>query len=162
MDSANDTQHPNAACVPSTEPVVPPGTTERKRQAKRHKADVSPAVIEVPEPPGSCQLSRLPLELLAEILISTYSPKDVLAVARTSKYFCNTLLSSSSTFIWRGARQTCHPQPLPDPISTFTESSYASFLFDGGLCEVRIMVQAFRVMLIAVNTGMQGPNRIDV
>jgi hypothetical protein len=92
------------------------------------------------EPEGSaiCYLMHLPLELLAEILQDTCSPKDVLAVARCSKYFCTTLVESeaSSNFIWRSVRATCKPEPIPDPTPNFTEASYAAFLFDGGVCEV--------------------------
>ena len=86
-----------------------------------------------------CYLSKLPFELLAEILQFTTSPKDVLAVSRCSKFFCATLLSPNSTYIWRHARKVCKPRPLPDPIPIFTESSYAAFVFDSGQCEVRVL-----------------------
>ena len=78
----------------------------------------------------------LPLELLAEILILTESPKHVLAVARSCKFLCTTLLEPSTTFIWRTTRKICKPEALPEPFSTFTEASYAAFAFDGGRCEV--------------------------
>ena len=82
----------------------------------------------------------LPLELLAEILILTESPKHILAVARSCKFLCATLLKPSSTFIWRTTRKICKPEALPEPFSTFTEVSYASFVFDGGRCEVSEIV----------------------
>ena len=85
---------------------------------------------------GRDYFSHLPLELLAEIL-STTSPKDVLAVARCSKFLCNTLANNKSAeFIWRSARKLCKPYPLPDPTPNFTEASYAAFVFDHGNCEV--------------------------
>lgn len=93
----------------------------------------------VAEPPSSSCLiitTKLPLELFAEILLYTASPRDVLSVARCCKFFCATLLNPSSSFIWKGVRQA-YPVPLPDPFSTFTEASYAAFMFDGGPCEVR-------------------------
>ncbi|KAF9467827.1 hypothetical protein BDZ94DRAFT_1247828 [Collybia nuda] len=128
--------HPSTAA----ESIRSIGPKNHQDRAKRFKSDTTSesttVIAPILEPPALCLLSRLPLELLAEILIYTCSPKDVLAVARTSKYFCDTLLSSPSMFIWRGTRQACLPRPLPDPMSIFTESSYASFLFDGGPCEI--------------------------
>lgn len=153
MEHFSDT--PNAS-------ITKPVQRRRKRPVKRPKtSDVVPeVVISEPLALGVCMFSRLPLELLAEILMYTASPRDVLAVARTSKYFCDTLLSSSSTFIWRTARQQCVPLPVPEPISTFTESSYAAALFDPGLCEVRIMtwLRVFQP-LIAVVRYARNQNR---
>ncbi|KAJ3515557.1 hypothetical protein NLJ89_g1681 [Agrocybe chaxingu] len=118
----------------------------------------------------------LPLELLSEVLILAASPQHILAVARTCKALCHTLLNADAEFIWREARKGCSfvvpeignnptfdaqtlqswlpPAPagpnvagdtpvnrrvvvsLPDlPRQFFTESSYASFLFDSGECE---------------------------
>jgi F-box domain len=83
-------------------------------------------------------LTRLPLELLAEILLYMPSTKCVLALARCSKYFCATLVNNgSSVFIWRRVRATCKPKVIPDPTPDFTEPAYAAFIFDGGQCEVR-------------------------
>lgn len=81
----------------------------------------------------------LPLELLAEILILTESPKHILTVARSCKVLCTTLLDPSSAFIWRTARNICKPEPLPEPFQIFTEASYAAFVFDGGRCEVGLV-----------------------
>jgi hypothetical protein len=82
----------------------------------------------------------LPLELLAEILILTESPKHVLAMARSSKVLCATLLAPSSAYIWRTVRKICKPDALPEPIAIFTEASYAAFVFDEGRCEVSEIV----------------------
>jgi len=88
------------------------------------------------EPP--CHLTRIPMELLAEILLYLPSTKCILAVARCSKYFCNTLVNNrSSVFIWRNVRAACKPYAIPNPTPNFTESAYAAFIFDGGECEVR-------------------------
>lgn len=87
--------------------------------------------------PGRCHLSRMPFELLAEILVNTTGPQDALTLARCSKFFCATLVTNpSSKFIWRRLRAICKPLPIPDPTPNFTESSFAAFLFDGGSCEV--------------------------
>ncbi|KAH9939554.1 hypothetical protein B0H21DRAFT_35411 [Amylocystis lapponica] len=86
--------------------------------------------------PKTCYLAYMPLEILAEILSHTASPKDILALARCSKFFCVTLVNNhSTTFIWRHARAHCKPAGLPDPTPNFTEASYAAFIFDGGECD---------------------------
>ena len=82
-----------------------------------------------------CLIGTVPLEILAEILSYTL-PRDVLAFARTSRYFCNTLVSNpASQFIWAKARVRFTPV-IPPPTPNFTESAYAAFLFDPGVCEV--------------------------
>ena len=86
--------------------------------------------------PSPCHLLRMPFEIVADILQCTSSPKDVLAVARCSKFLCKTLLQTSSDYIWRNRRKYCKPLPIPNPTPNFTEASYAAFLFDGGVCEV--------------------------
>jgi hypothetical protein len=85
-----------------------------------------------------CCLTRIPMELLAEILLYMPSTKCVLALARCSKYFCATLVyNKSSVFIWRNVRASSKPYAIPDPTPNFTEPAYAAFIFDGGECEVR-------------------------
>lgn len=87
--------------------------------------------------PGKCLFPTLPLELLAEILIQTNSPRDVLSVARTSKLLCSTLVCNpAADFIWRTIRKNCLPHPLPDPTPNFSEAAYAAFVYDGGPCDV--------------------------
>ena len=84
----------------------------------------------------STHLSRLPLEMLAEILSYTSSP-DILSLARTSRFFCATLVTNpASLFIWKAARRRFHPRPIPDPAPNWTESAYIAFLFDTAACEV--------------------------
>ena len=89
----------------------------------------------------------LPVELFSEILIYTGSPQHVLAVARTCKALCQTLLSTNNQFIWREARRACAfnlaagPVHLPDPPKDFFgEAAYAAFVFDSGVCEVSFTV----------------------
>ncbi|KAG1794196.1 uncharacterized protein HD556DRAFT_1371547 [Suillus plorans] len=86
--------------------------------------------------PGKCLFPTLPLELLAEILIQTNSPCDVLSVARTSKLLCSTLVcNTAADFIWRTIRKNCLPHALPDPTPNFSEAAYAAFVYDGGPCD---------------------------
>ncbi|KXN81671.1 hypothetical protein AN958_03918 [Leucoagaricus sp. SymC.cos] len=125
---------------------------------------------EVTQAQNNHPILHLPLEVLAEILLYTISPKDLLAVARTCKSLCGQLISPGAAFIWRKMRLKVG---LPDPgqfLSSTTppiletllpfrdpdertlpplrgvklfmgrESAYAAFVFDGGVCEVRIFV----------------------
>jgi hypothetical protein len=83
------------------------------------------------------RLDRVPLEILAEILLYMNSPKDVLSVARCSKNLCATLLNPSNVMIWRRARLHCVVPDLPPPPPGWSESAYAALIFDGGNCYVR-------------------------
>ncbi|KAL1678011.1 hypothetical protein EV122DRAFT_290693 [Schizophyllum commune] len=78
-------------------------------------------------------LQRLPYEILTDVMMRLGSPQWVLAVARTSQYFCNTLLDEKSLGIWKTNRQAVG---LKDPLPILTESAYAAFVFDGGPCEI--------------------------
>ncbi|KAF5311117.1 hypothetical protein D9619_007983 [Psilocybe cf. subviscida] len=101
--------------------------------------------VEVPNAPKTPGFLKLPLELLSDILIRAGSPEYLLAVARTCKSLCHTLLSRDAEFIWREARQspsivyqheitTCK---LPDPPAEFfSEAAYAAFVFSSGKCDV--------------------------
>ncbi|KAK0192508.1 hypothetical protein F5146DRAFT_1040287 [Armillaria mellea] len=102
--------------------------------------------------PKPCYITRLPFELIAEVLLYTHSPKDVLALARCNKFFCATLVSKSSDYIWRYTRNNCKPSPLPEPLQIFTEASYAAFVFDEGKCEEcgkvsRLMYDSFALRI---------------
>lgn len=101
---------------------------------KRKTADVEPA-NEVPL--RSCYIHRLPAELVADILSYMTTPKEILNLARCSKFFCDTLTHKDSSFIWRRARKRCIPEPIPEPTPNFTEAGYAAFIFDGGRCTAR-------------------------
>ncbi|RDX44438.1 hypothetical protein OH76DRAFT_1421421 [Lentinus brumalis] len=116
-----------------------------EHEHKRRKQSPSPPPVEdAPDAPDGaaaplhkCYMTLLPLELLAEVLSYLPSPRDILAIARTSKHFCAVLANNKATdFIWRQARARCQPQPIPDPTPDFTEASYAAFLFDSKTCEV--------------------------
>lgn len=137
-----DPQDPNTtANLLSITPGAPrkgdaPPLKKSKRSRKKARIEkLGPTGDEVSQV-GPCHITKLPIELIAEILMLTNSPKDVLAVARCSKFFCATLVRPENDFIWRYARDNCKPYALPKPISTFTESSYAAYIFDGGICEV--------------------------
>jgi hypothetical protein len=80
-------------------------------------------------------ICRLPLELLAEAL-SYLLPIDILALARSSKYFCNTLIGTPAIFIWKRARAFFSLGSIPDPPPNWTESALAAFLFDDASCAV--------------------------
>lgn len=62
----------------------------------------------------STAIFSLPFELLAEIFSYLRTP-DLLAMARTSKPLCHTLVTPGSEWLWRQARLRCLPNPLPDP-----------------------------------------------
>ena len=150
MGNAAATHTPESKQAQSADKQSRPGPSEpiynRERLDKHFKARARAKARNIarqvdsqslhPAPAGAaCLLVGLPLELLAEVLLYT-NPRDVLAVARTNKFLCDTLVKSSSTFIWKKAREHCVPAPLPEPTPNFTEPSYAAFLFDSGLCEV--------------------------
>ncbi|KIY47405.1 hypothetical protein FISHEDRAFT_59685 [Fistulina hepatica ATCC 64428] len=141
--------------------VKPPGATDAQskmklRLPKRRRLNRS-TQKEVPSD-FAPHFERLPIELLTEILMYTGSSKNVLAVARCSKYLCNTLLDSRSQGIWKVARTTCG---LPDPPPIFTDASYAAFVFDEGECQfckrvISDMYSSFALRLSAlthVGTG---------
>lgn len=77
-------------------------------------------------------LQMLPYEILTDILMLVGSPKWLLAVARTSRYNCSTLLDEKSLGIWQTNREAAK---LPKPLPIMTEWSYAAFVYDGGPCE---------------------------
>lgn len=115
-------------------PKVPTLPLTKKRRASVRELQGLP---ESENAPGQCRFPTLPLELLAEILIQTNSPRDVLSVARTSKLLCSTLVCNpAADFIWRTVRKKCLPHPLPDPTQNFSEAAYAAFVYDGGACDV--------------------------
>ncbi|KAL5535593.1 hypothetical protein ACEPAF_3687 [Sanghuangporus sanghuang] len=99
---------------------------KRKTQHDTTDADMSP--------PKRDLISTLPWELIAEILSMT-TPKEVLALARCSRHFCDSLvINPRSKCIWESARMHCRPK-IPDPTPNFTEPAYAAYIFDGGPCE---------------------------
>ena len=115
-------------------PTLP--LTKKRRTSVREQVQGLPQT-ESENAPGQCYFPTLPLELLAEILIQTNSPRDVLSVARTSKLLCSTLVCNpTADFIWRAVRKKCLPHALPDPTQNFSEAAYAAFVYDGGVCDV--------------------------
>ncbi|KAF5379215.1 hypothetical protein D9615_005883 [Tricholomella constricta] len=131
----------SANTMASTSRLPAPSTKERTSETQRpihgqkRLRTKEPESQSTPTELKRCLFDKLPYELLAEIFIFTGSPSDVLAVARCSKFFCATLVNPSSQFIWRSVRKT-YSFPPPEPMSIFTEPSYAAFLFGGGPCEV--------------------------
>ncbi|KAI0631100.1 hypothetical protein C8Q77DRAFT_1159804 [Trametes polyzona] len=83
-----------------------------------------------------CQLARLPLELVAEVLLFLPSTRDVLAVSRINRHFRTILVGNPATeFIWRNVRARCPQGRIPDPPPGMAESAFAALLFDHGVCE---------------------------
>ncbi|KAI1787577.1 hypothetical protein LXA43DRAFT_896027 [Ganoderma leucocontextum] len=106
-----------------------------RKRARSSEDDAHHATAQAARP--VCYLIRMPLELLAEILSHTQSPREILALARASKHFCGVLVNNRPTdFIWRQARARAYPTRIPNFTPNFTEASYAAFLFDSKLCEV--------------------------
>lgn len=129
MPSGSATDHNPLPKVP-TLPL-----TKKCRTSVREQVQGLPQT-ESENAPGQCYFPTLPLELLAEILIQTNSPRDVLSVARTSKLLCSTLVCNpAADFIWRTVRKKCLPHALPDPTQNFSEAAYAAFVYDGGVCD---------------------------
>ena len=83
-------------------------------------------------------ISRLPFELVAEILLYSTSPVDILSLSRTCKHFCATLVHNPvAAFIWKRVRAQTIP-PVPDPTKLgFSEPQLANFIYGGGKCTVR-------------------------
>ncbi|OCB85681.1 hypothetical protein A7U60_g7332 [Sanghuangporus baumii] len=124
---------------------------KRKTQHDTTDADMSP--------PKRDLISTLPWELIAEILSMT-TPKEVLALARCSRHFCDSLvINPRSKCIWESARMHCRPK-IPDPTPNFTEPAYAAYIFDGGPCEMyramrerSLLGSYFRFRTIATKSG---------
>ncbi|KZO97154.1 hypothetical protein CALVIDRAFT_536621 [Calocera viscosa TUFC12733] len=75
------------------------------------------------------RISQLPTELFLEIC-GHLSPLDVLQMARTTRLWRQTLMSRSSTPVWRAARSTI--PGLPDCPEDVSEPQYAKLLFERG------------------------------
>lgn len=132
-----------------------PGATKPAPASSITRASTEPFAVAISEVNIALQMDVLPkpspfvvlpVELLSEILIYTGSPQYVLAVARTCKALCQTLLISNNQFIWKETRKACAfnlkagPVSLPDPPKTFFgEAAYAAFVFDSGTCEVSLI-----------------------
>ena len=83
-------------------------------------------------------ITTLPFELVAEILLYSTSPADILSLSRTCKHFRATLVQNPvATFIWKRVRgQTTPPVPGPTTLG-FSEPQLANFIYGGGKCTVR-------------------------
>ncbi|KAF8320382.1 hypothetical protein DL93DRAFT_2152890 [Clavulina sp. PMI_390] len=103
------------------------GAKKARAKALKEKARLGAAkgVLRTPHSQGGSDdttmsepttVYALPFELIAEIT-SYLRSQDLLNLARTSKWFCHTLVHADSAFLWRHAREMCLPRPLPDPNS---------------------------------------------
>ena len=82
-------------------------------------------------------ITCLPFELVAEILLYSTSPVDILSLSRTCKHFCATLVENPvAAFIWKRVRAQTVP-PVPDPTKLgFSEPQLANFIYGEGKCTV--------------------------
>ncbi|KAH8103285.1 hypothetical protein BXZ70DRAFT_715126 [Cristinia sonorae] len=76
-------------------------------------------------------LPKMPLEVLYGIL-SYLMPKDILAMTRTSKNFCQILLSTNASRVWKEARERLQMPSCPYWMSEFAWAG----LFFGNTCQV--------------------------
>ena len=135
-----------------------------RRLTKKPKPLGGPALFTTPLI-ARASLTSLPIEILAEILLCTYSPPTVLAVSRTCSFLYRTLAQNdAASFIWRGVRTTCKPIPLPDSGDLWmrSEADYAALVFGGGICEVcqkatRAMYVSFAVRVRLCNSVSADP-----
>ena len=111
--------------------------TMGKSVKRRRKAATSDAVADG-EKCATSLLTSLPFELIAEILLYSTSPADILSLSRTCKHFCATLVQNPvATFIWKHVRAQTKP-PVPDPTKLgLSEPQLANFIYGGGKCVVR-------------------------
>jgi hypothetical protein len=125
------------ALIMSEQPTARPSrrdyiANKRRTQARsRWRATNAKVIAEAPD----TFIFRLPIELLAETL-SRLLPIDLLAIARTCKYFADILLTSTSAYMWKVARKNFPFRAIPDPTSNWTESALAALLFDNHVCAV--------------------------
>lgn len=112
-EQATTPSRSKAAALETEECVPKPVTPQRTKRSdssdldaptpsKKPRFDASFVTTSAPKGPP---FLTLPLELLSEILILTGSPQHVLAVTRSCKALCQTLLSPNAQFIWREARK---------------------------------------------------------
>lgn len=159
IKSDSGSRHPEAGRLP-TKPA------RLSREAKIYLCPESSGLISA--------FIRLPLETLGEILCSLPTPKDLLAVARTCKTLCKILIHPDAAYIWRRLRNKVG---LPDPLKFNSElssetnevlgwvegiglfvrkeSAYAAFVFDGGVCEVRLAYVIRGIRLIRLDTALR-------
>ncbi|KAF8345305.1 hypothetical protein F5887DRAFT_951858 [Amanita rubescens] len=111
----------------------------RKRAKKANAVDANTPRVSDSTLPKDDLLMLLPAEIISQVLIHTRSTRDVLAVARCSKYLCVMLVDPSNATIWSSTRRNTGQslyRGMPDPPSGMTEPAYAAFVFDGGKCEI--------------------------
>ena len=107
------------------------GTTKRRQENKASGVATDAGKI-------TPIVTRLPFELIAEILLYSTSPADILSLSRTCKHFCATLVQNPvAAFIWKQVRAQTTP-PVPDPTKLgFSEPQLANFIYGEGNCTAR-------------------------
>lgn len=105
-------------------------------KSRSHKRAKQVAAIKAQEAAAvsTCHLRPLPLEIIMEIVSWLLSPLDLLALTRTSKFFCHMFTDPSNAFVWKRMRVRFQPLPVPDPPWCYTECSWAAFIFGPNKC----------------------------
>ena len=96
-------------------------------------------------------ITRLPFELIAEILLYSKSPAELLSLSRTCKHFHATLVQNpAAVFIWKDVRAQTTP-PIPSPIKFgFSEPQLANFIYGGGKCTVSSLLPRFTLLALTL------------
>lgn len=117
-------------------------STKRRR---RNKTGGVATVTEKATPLIKC----LPFELIAEVLLYSRSPADLLSLSWTCKHFHATLVQNHiATFIWKSVRAQTTP-PVPDPAKLgFSEPQLANFIYGGGKCTVSFLLYHFPLLAL--------------
>lgn len=118
------------------------------RAAKRGRKNKTDDVATDTEKATSL-ITCLPFELIAEVLLYSKSPADLLSLSRTCKHFHATLVQNPvATFIWKNVRAQMTP-PLPDPTKLgFSETQLANFVYGEGKCTVSCISPHFILLTL--------------
>jgi hypothetical protein len=114
----------------------PPAKKQKKSDPIFSSNQPQTIALSASKEPARCLFFDLPNELIDLIVSGFDHPADMLSLARTSKNICDKLVGDGAAFMWRRIRKAFKPAPIPDPPSLYTESSWASFLFDKHLCAI--------------------------
>jgi hypothetical protein len=114
----------------------PPAKKRKGSDSSFSPNQPSTIALSASEEPARCRFFDLPNELIDLIVSWLSHPADMLSLSRTSKHICDKLVGDGAAFMWQRIRRAFKPTPIPDPPSLYTESSWASFIFDQHLCAI--------------------------
>jgi hypothetical protein len=94
-------------------------------------------------------ITCLPFELIAEVLLYSKSPADLISLSRTCRHFHATMVQNpAATFIWKTVRaQTTPPVPGPTKLG-FSEPQLANFIYGEGKCTVSVLLPHFTLLAL--------------